>query len=251
MVETRTTVGEDHIKKVVNDAISSVEKRVEGNIQSLDMKLVGLENAVLSLRSQIEGIQEEALHSKARWDKIESWMQIIAKEKFVFKGESSATKSEPLAILETPKVPLKVVIHDDTPWNGKEKEEDVEPPDLEILEELEEEILTEGVRRLHLNAIDGKSKRNTIIIRGKIKDMWVNILIDTGSTSSFIDPGVVKALSLHYQSIEPFCIKMVNGNIAVGSYLCPDLCWDVQQYEFAFDFKVMNLSGLHVILGVN
>ncbi|CAI9089075.1 OLC1v1023576C1 [Oldenlandia corymbosa var. corymbosa] len=118
---TGGTVSDEHVKKLVNEAVCVVENKVEGNIQSLDMKLINLDNAVLYLKSQIDSIQGEARQSKDRWEKIEAWIQAMSKDRVVFKGESSTPDLEKSPLLDTPKIPSKMVIEDDTPWGTKDR----------------------------------------------------------------------------------------------------------------------------------
>ncbi|CAI9115145.1 OLC1v1015982C1 [Oldenlandia corymbosa var. corymbosa] len=186
MVETRS---EEQIKKFIHELVSIVEKRVDNNIQSLDTRMINMDNSILGIKSQLENYQES---TKAHLEKIEAWMQIMVKEKFTFKGESSSSEMEKPGILPSPdKSPKETTLDLQAkrlkfPGSSVQKppnikEEGIENSDLEIFETPDEEIITEGVRRLYLNALDGKAKRKTIIVRGRIKGKWVNILIDTGA----------------------------------------------------------------------
>ena len=80
----------------------------------------------------------------------------------------------------------------------------------------------------------------------------VLILVDTGSSYSYISSELVIGLDIKYQMVSnPFSIIMENGVCVTNNAICPSVMWEVNQYKFKFDLKVMELGGWDIILGVD
>lgn len=77
------------------------------------------------------------------------------------------------------------------------------------------------------------------------------ILVDTGSSDSYISSEKVIAFDIPYQLVEPFSVIVGNGTCVTSKAICPKASWEVGQHKFCFDLKVMDLSGWDIILGVD
>lgn len=102
-----------------------------------------------------------------------------------------------------------------------------------------------------LNALSGALKRKTIMLIGVIEDLPIKILVDTGSTDSFIHFGLVKFLELPFQKVSPFSVTMANGASVTSEAACLGVTWKIQDFRFKFDLKLMELGSWDIILGVD
>lgn len=94
-------------------------------------------------------------------------------------------------------------------------------------------------------------QRKTITLQGQLKGETVSILVDTGSSHSFINPAVVKKLAICTEASGPLVATIADGSTIVSHDLCKEVRWQIQQYTFKFDLRVLNIGGWDVILGVD
>ncbi|KAL2461068.1 Uncharacterized protein Adt_44488 [Abeliophyllum distichum] len=87
--------------------------------------------------------------------------------------------------------------------------------DEEEEEEVEKDMLAEeedmGVMQISLNALMGTFVHKTIRIPGKVRGRNIYILIDSGSTHSFIDDKLVQALGFQTDKSRPLTVTVANG----------------------------------------
>ncbi|XP_039004688.1 uncharacterized protein LOC120131883 [Hibiscus syriacus] len=131
---------------------------------------------------------------------------------------------------------------------------------MEELDNQEEAVITEEVLgessdkeenlEISVNALTGSIGYTTIRIQGLIKGKPLNILIDSGSTHSFITPKWVKA-GTELVSTQPLAITVANGEKLFSSAKSNQLCWIMQDHQFFHDFRVLNLGGSDMVLGVD
>ncbi|XP_027150132.1 uncharacterized protein LOC113750340 [Coffea eugenioides] len=108
------------------------------------------------------------------------------------------------------------------------------------------------VMDMSLHALSEALKRKTITLTGKLDGEEVLILVDTGSSDSYINSELVIGMDIKYQMVSnPFSVIMGNGTCVNSNAICPSVMWEVNQYKFRFDLKVMELGGWDIILGVD
>ena len=108
-----------------------------------------------------------------------------------------------------------------------------------------------SVMEMSLHALSESLKRKTITITGQLDGEEVLILVDAGSSDSYIDSELVIALDIPYRMVSPFSVIVGNGACVTSKAICPRVRWEVNQHKFGFDLKVMELSGWHIVLGVD
>jgi hypothetical protein len=74
-------------------------------------------------------------------------------------------------------------------------------------------------------------------------------LVDTRSTSSFIDPTVIAKSSIQVTNHDPLKVTMANGNILWTQALTTNYLYTIQEHEFSSDFRILELQGYDIILG--
>ncbi|XP_071903401.1 uncharacterized protein [Coffea arabica] len=94
-----------------------------------------------------------------------------------------------------------------------------------------------------LNALSSTLKRKSIMLMGNLGGFPVKILVDTGSSDSFINHRIVNLLQLSYQSVNPFIVTLADGTDITSGAMGPNVTWLIQEYRFQFDLKIMELGG--------
>ncbi|XP_071913949.1 uncharacterized protein [Coffea arabica] len=95
-----------------------------------------------------------------------------------------------------------------------------------------------------LNALFGAIQRKSIMLIGSVGGLPVKILVDTGSSDSFINHRLVTLLHLPHQAVSPFTVTLAYGTDITSGAACPKVAWRIQDYQFQFDMKIMELGLL-------
>lgn len=110
----------------------------------------------------------------------------------------------------------------------------------EVSEERGEEE-EEGME-LAINAMTGDFNHSTIQMKGNIKNREVSILIDIGSSSSFIDSELEIELKLRKTPTRPVVITIADGTTMVSKCVCPNLRWFMGKQVFQKNLRILNLA---------
>ncbi|MCH80746.1 enzymatic polyprotein, partial [Trifolium medium] len=114
----------------------------------------------------------------------------------------------------------------------------------DIEEELEVECKSMGV----LGSMGGQ---RTMKIEGKIAEVNVLVLIDSGATHNFISPQVTTALGLNITPMAEKHIKLGDGHKIVSKGVCRDVKMQLGPIQVVVDAWVLELGGLDMVLGVS
>jgi hypothetical protein len=110
-------------------------------------------------------------------------------------------------------------------------------------EEIDMECKSMGV----LGSMGGQS---TMKVEGKIADVDVLVLIDSGATHNFISPQITTALGLQITPMAEKYIKLGDGHKIISKGVCKDVKILLGSIEVEVDAWVLELGGLDVVLGV-
>lgn len=88
-------------------------------------------------------------------------------------------------------------------------------------------------------------------MQGKFKDRKLNILIDSGSTHSFIDGCLIKKLELVAEVDLPLMVTLADGSRQLVDSICKRVVYEIQCQKLLTDMRPFNLGGSDVILGVD
>jgi len=118
----------------------------------------------------------------------------------------------------------------------------------EAWEEQEEEG---ELLEISLHAIVGAPAPKTIRLTGSINHLEVVILIDTGSTHSFLDPNVAKKAKLPFHETNMLSVKVANGDSIPCQGYCAAVQVFMQGYSFNPKLYLLTLGGCDLVLEVD
>ncbi|XP_070022199.1 uncharacterized protein [Nicotiana sylvestris] len=110
----------------------------------------------------------------------------------------------------------------------------------------EEEIVDKAIS---LNALSGTEVPNTIKLRGEAKKNSLIILLDSGSTHSFLDMEAAKKIGCLILEAVPMRVIVENGNYLMSLHICHKFKWKIQGVQFEDAVRITKLGGNDMILG--
>ncbi|XP_026459456.1 uncharacterized protein LOC113360127 [Papaver somniferum] len=120
----------------------------------------------------------------------------------------------------------------------------------EVFEEVVESPLTSDVE-ISLHALTGTVTGDTIRIPGILNKQQVSILIDSGSTTSFIDSNLASTLYCIITLTAPMLVTISNGDRTTSTGICSQLQWSMQGHKFVEDLRILPLGGCDIVLGAD
>ncbi|XP_047320441.1 uncharacterized protein LOC124924445 [Impatiens glandulifera] len=117
-----------------------------------------------------------------------------------------------------------------------------------------EDARVEGVNEggsISMYALNGSANNDTLKILGQLKKRKITILIDSGSTHSFIDEGTTSQLGCVLKETMPMGVTIAGGGRIFSRFLCTNLAWKIQSHDFLLDFRTIKLGGYDMVLGVD
>lgn len=110
---------------------------------------------------------------------------------------------------------------------------------------------TQGLFEISLQALSGSMHYSTMKLRGSIKNKPVMILVDSGSTHSFIDSHFSERIGLQLSDSKPFEVMVTNGERLTSKGLCADVSIDCQGTKIITNLLQLPIIGCHIVLGAN
>lgn len=127
-----------------------------------------------------------------------------------------------------------------------EEEDELNEGNGEIDEELEE-----NHGEISVNALLGNKSKSTLKVIGNVGKRKLNILIDSGSTNSFLDLTTVNELNCMVEETTPWIITVADGGKTTSKFKCTNFKWQMQGVPFETDLRVIKLGGCDMILGAD
>lgn len=112
-----------------------------------------------------------------------------------------------------------------------------------------EDALAADFCQLFLNALAGTEGEDCIRVRALVQNQVMIVLIDSGSTHSFIDSSLVSKLHMEGVSTKPSQVKAANGETLISDTIIPQMEWWAQGHTFRTNMRVLNLGAYDAILG--
>ncbi|CAH9090618.1 unnamed protein product [Cuscuta epithymum] len=92
----------------------------------------------------------------------------------------------------------------------------------------------------------------TIMLLGRVENKDIVMMIDSGSTHSFLDPTIVKDMaSVECVKSRPLQVTVANGNELSCDLVCPNFKWTVQGETFVKEMRLVRMGGCDMVLGMD
>ena len=106
---------------------------------------------------------------------------------------------------------------------------------------------------MHLSvaAVAGARSPKTFCLSGDIQGNPLSILLDSGSSHSFVSMALAGSLSGVQQLSPAVTVQVANGAVLSCDSHIPAASWSVQGYSFTTDLKLLPLSSYDMILGLD
>ncbi|KAJ4780034.1 polyprotein [Rhynchospora pubera] len=94
-------------------------------------------------------------------------------------------------------------------------------------------------------------KFHTLRFKGMFDQVPICILIDTGSTHSFINPSLVDTTKWQVIHTNPLHVRIANGAAMATCTKCDELTFTLQNHELTGAVRLLNIQGYDLILGMD
>jgi hypothetical protein len=123
----------------------------------------------------------------------------------------------------------------------------------EILEALEtpQMFLMEDDCYLSLHALSGQPKQKSIQLRALVKNQTLVILLDSGSSHTFLNKALAQKLQLAISPTAPMAVKVANGASLSCSLEVRQFEWWIQGHAFQLDAKLLEIGAYDLVLGMD
>ncbi|PIN03993.1 hypothetical protein CDL12_23478 [Handroanthus impetiginosus] len=103
--------------------------------------------------------------------------------------------------------------------------------------------------KVSLNAMNGLTSEECIRLQGLIEGKKGSILIDSGSTRSFVDEQFAQTLNCLKESVTPLMVTVAGGKKLISRTIFPNLEWEIQGKSFMYPMRVVRIGGCDMVLG--
>ncbi|WVZ07870.1 hypothetical protein V8G54_021216 [Vigna mungo] len=104
-------------------------------------------------------------------------------------------------------------------------------------------------QHLSYNALKGSSGLGTMKFKGFINGMTVQVLLDSGSSTNFLQPRITHCLKLQVEPIPNFQVLVGNGNALVAEGVIKELQVKIQGHLLQLPVYLLPISGADLVLG--
>lgn len=112
-----------------------------------------------------------------------------------------------------------------------------------------EDTLATDFYSLSLNAIDGTDSGESLKLTAKVKNKVMLILVDSGSSHSFVSSAFLSRCDITPVSMQPQLVKVANGETMVTKSVVKDMSWWIQGHTITANMRVLDLNAFDAILG--
>ncbi|MCH86025.1 Ty3/gypsy retrotransposon protein, partial [Trifolium medium] len=126
-----------------------------------------------------------------------------------------------------------------------------EEGEIVSLEEEDADSDEELVECKLMGVLGSMGESHTMKVEGKIQNVDVFVLIDSGASHNFISPKVTTALGLAITPTAARNIKLGDGHKVLTKGMCEGVKMKVGELEVVVDAFVLELGGMDMVLGVS
>lgn len=109
----------------------------------------------------------------------------------------------------------------------------------------------EQVFLLSSSVIEGVQGRKTIRLNGLVHNQEILILIDSGSSCTFISSKAVESLKCTVTSVAPVSVTVANGQKVKSDKQVSDFTWWTQGHTFSHPARVLDIPCYDLVLGMD
>ena len=124
-------------------------------------------------------------------------------------------------------------------------------PEANKSEPTSEESSEDEVFSLSQAATVGVQGRKTIKLTGLVNGQEILILIDSGSSSSFLSQKTADTLKCDLTSASPITVTVANGEKILSQQQVLNFTWWTQGHTFSTNVRILSLSYSDMVLGMN
>jgi hypothetical protein len=99
--------------------------------------------------------------------------------------------------------------------------------------------------------IEGVQGKKTIKLSGIVDKQEILILIDSGSSCTFLSEKAVKALKCKITDVQPVSVTVANGQKITSDQQVSDFTWWAQGHTFHHFVRVLPISCFDLVLGMD
>ncbi|CAN0860162.1 Transposon Tf2-6 polyprotein [Linum grandiflorum] len=119
--------------------------------------------------------------------------------------------------------------------------------------ELEDDEQPEGQKEqdedeVHLRALDGHNTGSSIKLLGEVGAAELMILVDTGSSHTFLSHQMAMKLKCQLQPAPTMKVRVANGEALLSKAICKGFTWTMQNRIFNFDVRILHMEN-DMVLG--
>lgn len=105
---------------------------------------------------------------------------------------------------------------------------------------------------ISITALSGIVHPKTIQLRALVGNEVVLILIDSGSTHTFVDQALLNRITVKTEKLPmPLQVRVANGDLVSCTHMVPQLTWWIQGHNFNNAMQVLPLGWHDIILGMD
>ncbi|GAB2287909.1 hypothetical protein Dimus_037966 [Dionaea muscipula] len=127
--------------------------------------------------------------------------------------------------------------------DGIEEEEVYEDAHGDTYNPVKEEVPTEALSSLTF--------QHVFKVRGIARGREMNILVDSGATSSFLDAAIIQKVECSVVGTNPLRVAVANGECMVSHAMCPNFFWTMDEEPFKADLMIFYLGTYDLVLGLD
>lgn len=100
-------------------------------------------------------------------------------------------------------------------------------------------------------ALRGARGRQTIQLHGEVQGHPVTVLIDSGSSASFLAASIAEQLPQLQRTPLTASVKVANGHLIECTEAVMGYCFSLWEYQFQQDLHILSLESYDLILGMD
>ncbi|CAL1413314.1 unnamed protein product [Linum trigynum] len=112
-------------------------------------------------------------------------------------------------------------------------------------------LVEEEPEEVAMQALSSGKMTSSLVVQGRARKCRLLILVDTGSTHTFLNQAKVAELQCLVEAAPPLRVKLADGTVLMSHSVCKGFQWEMQGHKFSFDARVLNLGTHDMVLGLD